>query len=1363
MLKRRIWLSLGICWMAATPAWALPKGEDTSPAARLATFESKEGVSYFALAVMPEVEGVKSLPRDVLVMVDTSASQIGAVRDVSIETVETLAIRLAPQDRLKLVAVDLEANPLHDGWVKYDSAEWKAAVAALKKRTPLGATRLKDAIEFASTAFEDTSDRARCAIYVGDGVTATNLTAGGVLGKLTSTLKEAKIAFSSLAIGLNRDVALLSCISNQTGGNVLVARDETSGAEAGLALAKIVSEKVIWPKTVSLPSEMQNCQPAEFPPLRTDRDTVVLGTLAKAGSYEIAMKGEIEGKPVSLKWDAASEESSLDLAFLPRLLEFGKPHAGVTLPAIGSAGLRELSLVFADNSRRLSSLSELALRSGDVSGAKDIAAEALKQDPANTKAEALIKTKAFTDVGEEATKDVKVPKGEGVAFIDQDPVVPGDDGKSDGDILAEAKNVEQRIVERATAEVNKALKDARDRLATNPSSAREDLKILLENIERSTDLTPATRRSLRTKVETMLREVGIREIEFQQREIRLLQDEATSAERNRLLQELDRREERRVQLMDRYRALMEEGRFMEAEDEIAKPLRDETPKPTPEIVAALFAARIGHSVYENRMIVDRRQRAIIDTLLAVERSHIPFPDDTPIVFPTLEFWNRITEMRKEYSQVDLSSAGPKEAEIFAALEEELPEGLELDNMQLVEAIKEVEDAINGIINPKTGKNYDVQITVDNQGLEEATVETSTPITKTLRRGILVKSALKIILAELGEVTYMVKNEVLVITSKEKAEASENLLRKVYPVGDLVVPVISGGGMMGGMGGGMGGGMMGGMGGMGGGGMGGMGGMGGGGMGMGGMGGGMGGMGMMSMPDDLRLGPGRSADAKKKATPVEADKAPVAQPAAKATVDVAPIGVTPKAGQSLSDAWDELLEARKAEAGTAEFQAGLRATVRAHVRKQEFKPIQELIGSALRKGYTQPWMYEALALALEADGASEKDIARAVLSAIDVSRDADAALITAGYLAALQLDQTALKVFQDVASQDPLRSEPYLQGLKCAQRAKDTEGIKWACLGILKQAWPSEQKEIEAYATRVATALLEDLRKADKASEAEAFAAQVAKAQARDVRIKVRWTGDADVDLSVMEPTGDVCSYRNPRTSGGGMILGDSFARNDRTAAREGYSESFVCPEGFTGEYKLLVKRIWGEVAGGKINVEIITNYGEKNQKVIADNFALGKDGTVVIFDLEKGRREEQAIAQKTVNSTKRQIEVARHVLAQQIPNYGSGSGSSGEFYYDSTPPQEQNQLGQLVAPGLRGAVGFRPQITTLQDGPMLFAGPAVVSADRRFVRMTLSPQFLTIGDVQTFNFASGAVGNGNGSGNTPGTGGGAGGGGGTGT
>ena len=90
-------------------------------------------------------------------------------------------------------------------------------------------------------------------------------------------------------------------------------------------------------------------------------------------------------------------------------------------------------------------------------------------------------------------------------------------------------------------------------------------------------------------------------------------------------------------------------------------------------------------------------------------------------------------------------------------------------------------------------------------------------------GISLRSALRLLLGDI-DLTYLIKDEVMKITTKEKA--AENMIIKVYPVGDLVMPLNSmGGGMMGGMGGGMGGGMMGGMGG-----------------GMGGMGGGMGGMG-----------------------------------------------------------------------------------------------------------------------------------------------------------------------------------------------------------------------------------------------------------------------------------------------------------------------------------------------------------------------------------------------------------------------------------------------------------------------------------------------------------------------------------------
>ena len=54
------------------------------------------------------------------------------------------------------------------------------------------------------------------------------------------------------------------------------------------------------------------------------------------------------------------------------------------------------------------------------------------------------------------------------------------------------------------------------------------------------------------------------------------------------------------------------------------------------------------------------------------------------------------------------------------------------------------------------------------------------------------------------------------------------------------------------------------------------------------------------------------------------------------------------------------------------------------------------------------------------------------------------------------------------------------------------------------------------------------------------------------------------------------------------------------------------------------------------------------------------------------------------------------------------------------------------------SVGFTPQITVIPDGVFMTV-LAVISADRRFVRLTVSPQFTTITDVQSFSFAGGGA------------------------
>ena len=92
--------------------------------------------------------------------------------------------------------------------------------------------------------------------------------------------------------------------------------------------------------------------------------------------------------------------------------------------------------------------------------------------------------------------------------------------------------------------------------------------------------------------------------------------------------------------------------------------------------------------------------------------------------------------------------------------------------------------------------HDIPIIIDELALDELSITLEEPITLELPE-VSFRSALKLILEPL-QLTYVIENEVMRITSNRK---SANVAR-VYPVGDLVVPIIRMGGGSGGMGGGM---------------------------------------------------------------------------------------------------------------------------------------------------------------------------------------------------------------------------------------------------------------------------------------------------------------------------------------------------------------------------------------------------------------------------------------------------------------------------------------------------------------------------------------------------------------------------------
>jgi uncharacterized membrane protein YgcG len=177
----------------------------------------------------------------------------------------------------------------------------------------------------------------------------------------------------------------------------------------------------------------------------------------------------------------------------------------------------------------------------------------------------------------------------------------------------------------------------------------------------------------------------------------------------------------------------------------------------------------------------------------------------------------------------------------------------------------------------------------------------------------------------------------------------------------------------------------------------------------------------------------------------------------------------------------------------------------------------------------------------------------------------------------------------------------------------------------------------------------------------------------------------------------------------------------------------VCPEGFAGEYRMMIKKVWGKPTTDLVTIDIYTHYGSDNQSVIHEQIPLKDKDALVTFALDKGRRKDALPEAQVAQVAKVQNAANRAILAQQIA--GGSNNSPAASFGNSLA----TGAGLGLVPGffLRGAVGYRPVIQNFPTGAN-FSSNAVISADRRYVRVSPSPTFSQITSVSTFNFVTGS-------------------------
>src|SRR5262249_34985198 len=110
-------------------------------------------------------------------------------------------------------------------------------------------------------------------------------------------------------------------------------------------------------------------------------------------------------------------------------------------------------------------------------------------------------------------------------------------------------------------------------------------------------------------------------------------------------------------------------------------------------------------------------------------------------------------------------------------------------------------------------------------------------------------------------------------------------------------------------------------------------------------------------------------------------------------------------------------------------------------------------------------------------------------------------------------------------------QPYADALGYAELQEDPEARAWAAGHLLRQDWPVDNAKLQAKAKDKTEALAQKLAAANRKAESDRLLGTLAKAQERDLVIKLNWQGNADLDLKVQEPCGSACSSLNRQTVG----------------------------------------------------------------------------------------------------------------------------------------------------------------------------------------------------------------------------------------
>jgi hypothetical protein len=345
--------------------------------------------------------------------------------------------------------------------------------------------------------------------------------------------------------------------------------------------------------------------------------------------------------------------------------------------------------------------------------------------------------------------------------------------------------------QRSTQQVEENIRQANRMLRSDPDGAMDLLRRTLDNARGNPDLSDRTRTDLENRLERSLRQneqEGRRVRQEINERLRIL---AREQERLKLMSIQQTLEDRIRERLRQYHVLMDQAREEEAAEranELRQDLINQGHAVPPAVNAAYYTALFANNIHELQELRRVRQERFMLTLMQVERSHIPFPDEPPVQFPPAATWIALSKYRK--AKYESQGFGPDVPKRMLYLRDRLSDTVNFEGFN--DPRTTLQDALD-YLSDRFDLSFDIlepafKAAVGDRSISNEPIAT-TPIPP--MRGVSLATVLRKILARLPsqpgrEATYIIRRDQIEITTADFAVAEKSI--RVYPVADLVVPI-----------------------------------------------------------------------------------------------------------------------------------------------------------------------------------------------------------------------------------------------------------------------------------------------------------------------------------------------------------------------------------------------------------------------------------------------------------------------------------------------------------------------------------------------------------------------------------------------